>query len=259
MRKYLILTSIFLFGELMAQPGYRGQRNLLTLGVRSGWGSYLKQGASNIIPSIELEKVINRKKSINFYVMATANRVLIPEYWGFFAGPETGDYYSYSEGSYWVKPLNKLYYSMKGIGFEIKRYVMNSGGLAPYGTYYSYGINTQYWTLRNAVNVRLGESTFDGSQPEFYYYTQTSKLPELQSINVTFSYGKKRFVTDNIFIDYSLTFGMTGFWTNIPNWGNYSYSSAKIESLDERSINNFLVLMNRTQRLQFNLKGGWLF
>lgn len=258
MRKVLLIFICLFVIKAAAQPGYRGQRNLLTLGMRSGYGNLLWRGAVNVIPSVELEKVLSRKRSLTLFGLATANRLYTPEYWGYFSGPVNINNYSFEHGTYRVKPLTKLHYSMVGFGFELKRYVMNAGGLAPFGTYYAYGLNSQYWIPKNTVKVRLAEQMLDGSNPEYYYYTETGKLPKLQTINFTFTYGKKRFITDNVFIDYSLTYGITGLWTNIPSYDGYNYRNGA-QSLDFMMSYHFLQLMNRTQRFQFNLKGGWLF
>jgi hypothetical protein len=258
MKKLIVLFFCLFQLSIKAQPGYRGGNNLVSAGFNTGWGMYRNQSAVIASPVISFERVLSRKKSIAFFATASAGRMKLPEQWGYFDGPETGDYYSYYGGSYWIKPLNQLYYGMTGLGVEIKRYVMNSGGLAPFGTYYSYGFNTQFWTLKNSVNLRLGQSTFDGSQPEFYYYTQTLGLQKLQSVNFHFTYGKKRFVNNHLFIDYGLTIGITGLWTNLANWGTYQYSNQDIQSLDDIANLSFMTLMNRTHRIQFNLKGGWL-
>lgn len=264
MRIYFILLVTFFNMTLIAQPGYLGKRNILGIGFNGGIINHSSVAYKSLQPSINIERVISRKFSINFIGMFSFNNVkLQSEYQPFitpFLGGSSSNQYQ-NVNLCRVEYSNNIKYFLFGYGIELKRYIMIKGGLAPFGPYYSYGIRSQIHEFINSVDAIIIQPDIS-TNGSLIYHQNSGNIRPIQQTLISFSIGQKRFTRKGLFFDYSLMLSFGPLWSSIDKPITYSMNS--LGSLKPGSIENTvqqqsLFLSRTSQFLQLSLKGGYAF
>lgn len=238
-------------------PGYLGKTRAIALGSQVSCGLFNGIKTQSLL-SITAEQTIDRQHSI--LLRATAGILNVPFEMNSLAvdGPGGGSSASYYGNLDFGNPP-PLY--TRSIGFQIKRYILKRGAIAPYGMYFTAGGESRKVSARDSFNQLVFIQENNNSMFDPYRFGLPAIMPrDVKGFNVLVGVGNKRFLDKSYFIDYQ--FGMTWlFWSNVglssnrytetPSGPTYNFQNAV--ELQMRQVDT------RRQLFTFNITAGMVF
>jgi len=250
----LFINFSFIFAQNKSIPGYRNQRNTISLGIRPYITLNDNRIMNNLLmPSFELtyDRVLSRRSTIsvtygiqnytidgnssslsNFYSNGNRLKVIYNN------NPEPAEKLKSQKG----------YIRFSNTNFNISKtfFITSRGAIAPYGQYVKLGLSSFFYKIKeDKVEYEVYQRNVKFSNNETQFNTQ-----QLYAMN--FELGSKTFFGKHFFINRSASFSLP-----LNFWAKDSYKEFdNISNYHESFLNNYMSYM---QMLNVKLAVGMAF
>lgn len=251
---FLFINFSFVFAQNKSIPGYRNQRNTISLGIRPYITLNDNRVANNLLmPSFELtyDRVLSRRSTISLtygiqnYTIGGNSSSL----YNFYSNGNTlkVQYNNTTERAEKVKS-QKGYIRFSNTNYNISKtfFLTSRGAIAPYGQYVKLGLSSFFYKIKeDKVEYEIYQKNVTFANNETQFNTQ-----QLYAMN--FEYGSKTFFGKHFFINRSASFSLP-----LNFWSTNSYKDFdNISNYHESFLNTYMSYM---QMLNVKLAVGMAF